>query len=170
MPSRLIGARLRVHIYDGRLVCFLGNSEVLTLPRRRPQPHGPTHAVDYRHIIGALIKKPQAFRRSVLREGMFPREVFRRAWDMLDDKLEPRRACRTYVGLLHLAATHGCEAALADHLEAVLAAGELPDVEVARAAIAPPPPSAPTISIPPPDLSAYDTLYQHREYNDAQAA
>ena len=39
--------------------------------------------------------------------------------------LEPRAACRVYVGLLHLAATHACEAALADHLEGVLACGEL---------------------------------------------
>jgi hypothetical protein len=169
VPSRLIGSRLRVHIYDGRLLCYLGNTQVLTLPRRRRNAQGPTHVVDYRHIIGSLIKKPQAFRRSVLRDGMFPREVFRRAWDMLDATLESRRACRVYVGLLHLAATHACEAMLADHLEAVLAAGDLPDVEIARAAVAPPPSATPNVSIRQPDLSVYDSLYQHQENADVQA-
>ena len=162
VPSRLIGSRLRVHVYDARLVCFLGATEVLTLPRRRRGKHGPAHVVDYRHIIGSLVRKPQAFRRSVLREGMFPREAFRRAWEALDAGLEPRRACRVYVGLLHLAATHACEAALAVHLEVVLAAGNLPDLEIARAAIAPPTAAVPEIMIKPPDLSGYDSLYQHR--------
>ena len=104
-PSRLIGSRLKVDIYDGRLVCLPGSAEVITLQRRRRSAHEPAHVVEYRHVIDALVKKPQAFRRSVLRDGMFPREVFRRAWDMLDATLELRRACRIYVGLLHLAAT-----------------------------------------------------------------
>lgn len=169
VPLRLIGSRMGVHIYDGRLVCFLGNTEVLTLPRHRRNAQGPTHVVDYRHIIGSLVKKPQAFRRSVLRDSMFPREVFRHAWDVLDATLESRRACRTYVGLLHLAATHACEAALAVHLEAVLAAGDLPDLETARAAVAPPPSTTPAISIRQPNLSVYDSLYQHLENADVQA-
>ena len=45
----------------------------------------------------------------------------------------------------------GCEAALADHLAAVLDAGGTPDLEAARAAVAPPAPaSAPTVSVPAP--------------------
>lgn len=170
VPSRLIGSRLRVHIYDSRLVCFLGNTEVLTLARRRRNAQGPTHAIDYRHIIGSLVKKPQAFRRSVLREDMFPRDVFRRAWEVLDATLESRRACRVYVGLLHLAATHACEAALAAHLETVLAAGDLPNVETAREAVAPPPSATPEISIRQPDLSVYDGLYQHQENGSVEVA
>ena len=46
--------------------------------------------VDYRHLIGSLVKKPGAFRHSVFREELFPRAVFRQAWDVLDHKLEPR--------------------------------------------------------------------------------
>jgi hypothetical protein len=44
----------------------------------------------------------------------------------------------------------------------VLAAGNLPDLEIARAAIAPPTAAVPEIMIKPPDLSGYDSLYQHR--------
>ena len=169
VPSRLIGSRLRVHIYDGRLLCYLGNTQVLCLARRRRNAQGPTHVVDYRHIIGSLVKKPQAFRRSVLRDGMFPREVFRRAWEVLDATLEPRRACRVYVGLLHLAATHACEALLAEHLEAILAEGDLPDVEIARAAVAPPPSGMPNVTVTQPDVAVYDSLFQHQETSDVQA-
>ena len=43
--------------------------------------------VDWRHLIGTLVKKPQAFRHSVFREDLFPRAVFRRAWEALDQKL-----------------------------------------------------------------------------------
>ena len=115
--------------------------------------------VDYRHLIGGLVKKPQAFRHSVFRDELFPRPVFRRAWEALDARLEPRKACRVYVGLLHLAAMHGCEAALAEHLATVLDGGGTPDLEGARAAVAPPAPaSAPALSVPAPDLAGYDRL------------
>jgi len=163
VPSRLIGCRLKVHIYDDRLVCYLGTTPVLTVGRRHFKRHGPrVRVVDYRHLIGGLVKKPQAFRHSVFREELFPRPVFRRAWEALDARLEPRKACRVYVGLLHLAAMHGCEAALADHLAAVLDAGGAPDLEAARAAVAPPAPaSAPAVSVPAPDLAGYDQLLTH---------
>jgi hypothetical protein len=57
---------------------------------------------------------------------------------------------------------HGCEAALADHLAAVLDAGGTPDLEAARAAVAPPAPaSAPAVSVPAPDPAGYDRLLTH---------
>jgi hypothetical protein len=160
VPSRLVGCRLKVHIYDDRLVCYLGTTPVLTVARRYFKRNGPRQrVVDYRHLIGSLVKKPQAFRRSVFREELFPRSVFRRAWETLDARLEPRKACRVYVGLLHLAAMHGCEATLADHLAAVLDAGGTPDLEVARAAVAPPTAvAAPAVTVSLPDLAGYDAL------------
>jgi hypothetical protein len=33
VPSRLIGHRLNVHLYDDRLECFLGGTQLLTLRR-----------------------------------------------------------------------------------------------------------------------------------------
>jgi hypothetical protein len=53
VPSRLIGHRLNVHLYDDRLDCFLGATQILTLRRGRP-PQGSNqrgHVVDYRHVI-----------------------------------------------------------------------------------------------------------------------
>jgi hypothetical protein len=159
VPSRLIGSRLKVHIYDDRLVCWLGTTPLLTLPRRHYKRGAPRQrVVDYRHLIGALVRKPQAFRRSIFRDELFPRPVFRRAWEVIDGHLEPRKACRVYVGLLHLAAMHACEAALADHLQEVLDRGEVPDLEGARGAVAPPPTQAPQVSVRAPDLGGYDQL------------
>ena len=41
VPSRLIGCRLKVHVYDDRLVCYLGTTPVLTVGRRHFKRHGP---------------------------------------------------------------------------------------------------------------------------------
>src|SRR3954452_3764899 len=104
VPSRLVGCRLKVHVYDDRLICYLGTTPVMTAERRYYRRNGPRQrVVDYRHLIGSLVRKPQAFRHSVFREALFPRPVFRRAWEALDRQLDPRKACRVYVGLLHLA-------------------------------------------------------------------
>src|SRR3954447_9342405 len=40
VPSRLIGHRLRVRLYDDRLECFLGATALMTLRRGRPHPGG----------------------------------------------------------------------------------------------------------------------------------
>src|SRR5260370_28730448 len=169
VPSRLVGCRVKVHIYDDRLVCYLGTTPVLSVARRYFKRNGPPQrVVDYRHLIGPLIRKPQAFRHSVFREELFPSSVFRRAWKVLDERLEPRKACRVYVGLLHLAAMQGREAALADHLAAVLDAGGTPDLEVARAAVVPPVlAGAPAVMVLAPDLAVYDELLRMPILGDA---
>lgn len=159
VPSRLVGTRLKLHITDSRIIGYLGTTPVLDIERSwRRDGNKTVRRVDYRHLIGSLVKKPGAFRHSVFREDLFPRTVFRRAWDLLDQKLDPRKACRVYVGLLHLAAMHAAEDALSRHLEQVLDSGQIPDLEIARAAVAPVPNAAPALNLPPPDLKAYDSL------------
>src|ERR1700751_1467074 len=59
VPSRLIGHRLRVRLYDDRLECFLGATPLMTLRRGRPPPNRQQgHVVDYRHVIHSLRRKP----------------------------------------------------------------------------------------------------------------
>ena len=40
VPSRLIGHRLRVRLYDDRLECFQGSTPIVVLRRGRPRPNG----------------------------------------------------------------------------------------------------------------------------------
>ena len=69
VPSRLIGHRLRVRLYDDRLECFLGATPLITLRRGRPHASGKHgHVVDYRHVIHALRRKPMALLNLVYRE------------------------------------------------------------------------------------------------------
>ncbi len=47
-PSRLIGQRLRVRLYDDRLDLYLGSSLQMTLRRGRAQPNGAhDHVIDW---------------------------------------------------------------------------------------------------------------------------
>jgi hypothetical protein len=163
VPSRLIGHRLRVRLYDDRLECCLGQSLVLTLPRGRA-PRGraqrsrTVHVVDYRHLIHALRRKPQALLHLVYRDQLFPRAAFRQAWDALLTAGSPRAACRAMVGLLALAHERACEAELAGELEAVLARGELPDLQALQARFCPTEPTLPSITVSLPPAISYDAL------------
>jgi hypothetical protein len=61
VPSRLIGHRLRVRLYDDRLDLFIGGTPLMTLVRGRADAAGKhAHVVDYRHVIHALRRKPMA--------------------------------------------------------------------------------------------------------------
>jgi hypothetical protein len=163
VPSRLIGHRLRVRLYDDRLECFLGSAPVLTLRRgRAPQGRAmrarTVHLVDYRHVIHALRRKPHALLNLVYRDQLFPRLAFRHAWDVLIAAGPPRTACRTMVGLLTLAHERACEAELAAELEAILAAGQLPDLNALRARFAPTGTTLPHITVAMPSALTYDAL------------
>jgi transposase InsO family protein len=159
VPSRLIGHRLRVRLYDDRLECFLGATPVMTLRRGRPHPGGKHgHVVDYRHIIHALRRKPMALLNLVYREQLFPRPAYQRAFEALLEGLGEKRACRTMVGLLALAHERACEAELAQAIAAELEAGRLPDLDSLDRRFAPDPAAIPEITIAAVPLHLYDEL------------
>lgn len=117
VPSRLIGQRLRIHLYHDRLEAYVGSEIAFDCERVYP-PKGQdrARAVDYRHIIHALAAKPQAFRYSQLRDDLLPNDAYRKLWRLADDEFEPRRACRWIVGILRLAADHDIEATLSERV------------------------------------------------------
>jgi hypothetical protein len=159
VPSRLIGHRLRIRIYDDRLECFLGGTLVQTLRRGRSiDGNRRAHVVDYHHIIHALRRKPMALLNLIYREQLFPREAYRRVWDALIAQLPARNACRVMVGLLALAHDRACEAELANALEAILAAGELPDLAELRQQFMPSSMAVPSVTVTLPAAIAYDAL------------
>ena len=158
-PSRLIGHRLRVRLYDDRLECFLGSTAMMTV--RRGQPVSETkggHVVDYRHVIHALRKKPMALNNLVYRDQLFPHPAYGRAFTVLLAAAGDRRACKAMVELLALAHDRACEAELAEALEADVDAGRLPDLAFLCAYFGPGPESVPLIDVEVVPLSAYDEL------------
>lgn len=126
VPSRFIGERLYVQLYDERLELFHGHERVLALPRVYATNGQRARCVDYRHVIDSLVKKPQAFRFSQLREDLLPSPDYHRIWQYVDERLDPHKACRYIVRLLHLAASRDCEAALGRYVLRSVDCGELP--------------------------------------------
>jgi hypothetical protein len=158
-PSRLIGHRLRVHLYDDRLECFLGATAMMTLRRGRPVSESKGgHVVDYRHVIHALRKKPMALKNLVYRDQLFPRPAYARAFEALHQSVGDKRACKLTVELLALAHDRGCETELAGLIDAELDAGRLPDLAMMHERFGPNPASVPVIKVEFVPLSSYDEL------------
>jgi len=159
VPSRLIGHRLRVRLFDDRLDIFIGGTPLMTLPRGRASPSGKhDQVVNYRHVIHSLRRKPMALLNLVYRDQLFPREAYRRTFGMLIDRLPERVACRIMVDLLAMAHERGCESELAGQLAAGLEAGQLPDMAALREQFAPDPSSLPNVVVRLAPLNAYEAL------------
>jgi transposase InsO family protein len=159
VPSRLIGHRLRVHLYDDRLEGFQGSTPIFTLRRGRSQPNGKHgHVVDYRHVIHSLRRKPMALLNLVYRDQLFPRVAFALAFEALLAGLGERAACRTMVGLLALAHECACEAELAIALQAALDDRALPDLAALIERFRPKGAALPTVVVRLPSLAVYDQI------------
>lgn len=164
VPSRLIGHRLRVRLYDDRLDLLLGATLLMTLERGRRGANGKHgHVVDYRHVIHALRRKPMALLSLVYRDQLFPREAYRLTFDFLREELAERAACKMMVALLSLAHDRACEAQLASVLAEGLDNRRLPDINALLVRFAPDPARLPDVSVHLASLSSYDVLAQATE-------
>jgi transposase InsO family protein len=140
VPARLVGERLRLHIFDDRIEGSIGSRHALSLPRVYPVCHERrARRIDYRHLIGQLVRKPQAFRHSQLRDDLLPNAAYRRLWAKIDTLLEPRAACKRIVGILSLAARTDCEQALGAYVLRRLEDGAVPSLLELEQRFAPPP-------------------------------
>jgi len=159
VPSRLIGHRLRVRLYDDRLDCFQGATHIVTLRRGRPRANGKHgHVVDYRHVIHSLRRKPMALLNLVYRDQLFPRRAYALAFEALLLGLGERLACRAMVGLLALAHERACEAELAVALQADLDDGALPDLKAMIERFRPKDAALPIVVVTLPSLAIYDEI------------
>jgi hypothetical protein len=103
VDSRLIGERVEVRVYADQLEVWYGDRQVAQMPRLRGEGK---HWVQYRHVIHSLVKKPGAFRHYRFREDLFPRLLFRLAYDELREDC-PETADRQYLKILEWAADEG---------------------------------------------------------------
>jgi hypothetical protein len=155
VPSRLIGheveARVHPNVVEVRLPGV--DKPVVTMARLRG---AAAHAIDYRHVIWSLVKKPGAFAAYRFREDLFPTLVFRRAYDALRAH-RGDRADVDYVRILHLAAST-TERSVEEALGTLLDRGEPFDYGAVKALSQPVRPTVPEIHIGVPDLASYDAL------------
>jgi hypothetical protein len=151
VASRLIGEWVDLRLYAERIEVYYAGDRVAEMERLRGRGHA---AIDYRHLIWSLIRKPGAFARYRYREALFPSLVFRYAFDALQGR-HGGRADLEYVRILHLAASTG-ESAVEAVLAALLERGELRDSAQVQAAIRPARLEPPVCQIDPPDLRIYD--------------
>ena len=113
--------------------------------------------VNYRHVIGSLVRKPGAFARYRFRKQMFPTMTLRLAYDALK-RWRGERADVEYVRILHLAATT-MESMVDSALAPLLEAGEPFDYAMVKELANPAPPRAPVLTPSgTPDLRVYDSL------------
>ena len=117
--------------------------------------------VNYRHVIGSLVRKPGAFARYRFREQLFPTLHFRLAYDALKE-WRGERADVEYVRILHLAATTmeaSVEASVDRARSLLLEAGQPFDYAAVRDLAEPKVPEAPPLTLSgQPDLKVYDRL------------
>lgn len=159
VPSQLIGHRLMVRQYAQHVEGWLGGQCVVSLPRAKPvEGQRLGRSIDYRHLVGALKRKPGAFARWVLRDAAFPRAVYRQTWERLSAQRPEREACKTMVGLLVLAAD-GHEAQLAQELQQLIELDQLPDLSALRLLLQPPSADVPSVVVTLPTLAGYDELF-----------
>ena len=155
VPSRLIGATVRVHLYDDKLDVRYGEKSQLLIERL----HGRNgRTINYRHVIWSLVRKPWAFERYNYREELFPSLVFRKAYDaLLANCVSSRAADIEYLRVLHLAAST-MESEVEAVLERLLAEGTLTAAAQVKASVSPTRPEVPALETPVVDLHEYDAL------------
>jgi hypothetical protein len=155
VPSRLIGERMRVHVYEHRIEAYYADKLELACDRLR---NGATR-IDYRHVIWSLVRKPGAFARYVYRDELFPTVTFRRAYDAICAVRSGIKADVEYLRVLHLAAST-VEEDVERALTALLAEDAAVTADAVKARCTPSPSSAavPALEVPAVDLAAYDSL------------
>jgi transposase len=158
VDSRLIGERIQVRLYIDHLQIWYGQKKVDTLPRLRGEGKC---AINYRHIIDSLVRKPGAFENYRYRNELFPTSRFRIAYDSLKKRHALSIAAKQYLNILYLAA-HESETGVDDALRALIDQEiEISDALVKKLVLSNEPiPTGTEIHVSSVDLSCYDQLLQ----------
>ena len=157
--SRLIGETVDVVIGVEEVEVWHAGVLVQRMPRL---PGDGKHAINYRHIIDSLVRKPGAFANYQYREELFPTSHFRMAYDALCRQHAQKHAAREYLRILQLAARES-ESAVQEALRAALARGEELSFAAVQAAVqrSQHVPALTEVQVAAPDLREFDSLLDH---------
>lgn len=156
VPSQLIGERVQVRVHAEHLEVWYGGKQLQRMERLRGTGQ---QAINYRHVIHSLVRKPGAFVHYRYQPSLFPRLLFRVAYDWLCERY-PRTAVRQYLKILFLAA-NASEEKVHTALQRLLESGESVSfrrVEQLVAAQEWTPRSPWEVTVHQVDLTAYDEL------------
>lgn len=158
VDSRLIGERIKARLFMDRLEIWYGQKRVDTLPRLRGEGK---HAINYRHIIDSLIRKPGAFENYRYRDDLFPTSRFRIAYDDLKQRHSQNIAAKQYLNILYLAARQS-ETAVDGVLRMMIDKNmSISDEQVEALELSSQPvPVATKVRIEAVDLTCYDQLLE----------
>lgn len=158
VPSRLIGSRLFVRLYDNKLELFYGSDFVLKLERVYAPKGARARSINYIHLIDSLAKKPLAFRNSQLRDDLLPDDNYKAIWKYVDEHLVADKASYYMVKLLHLAKQSGCERQLGRFVVASITQRQLPAIRECEKQFLVIEPNMPKMTIKQHSLSSYSSM------------
>jgi hypothetical protein len=154
VPARLIGQELRVEIYESRLKVFLGRNLVQEMPRACGNQGA---VIDFRHIVGPLLRKPGAFARYKFRGQLYPSPIYRAAYDRLVADHGEHGGTVEYLHLLKLAAELAPERLELGLQSRLASSRKWRTAEVRSEETAEPRPTAAEVALEP-ELASYDGL------------
>lgn len=155
VPSRLMGEKVRVRIYEDHLEVYYGGIRQLETPRLLGRSG---YRVDYRHVIWSLVQKPGAFARYKYRDEFFPSLIFRQSYDALCDAYgSGTKADSQYLRILHHAAAVS-EMDVEAALELMLSEKIVPDSDRVKVLVQPKTAELPEMAPLKADLCEYDSL------------
>jgi len=167
VPSRLIGEVLLCRLYNDKIECYLGSVHTITRERMSAPKKGQrTYKIDYRDLIGSLVKKPGAFQGARLRDAILPNDDYRYIWKHVRSVVSAKDSCKLIVGLLHLAATYNCEEELAQNVIARIENKEQLSLVELQNKFNKHKQAIPIVHVSNPQLSSYNDLIPN--YNEGQ--
>ena len=152
VPSRLIGFSLVAHVTHDQIVLFYGLKKVEELPISHEK-----EAIDYRHLIDHLLRKPGAFEHYKYKESFFPQLAFKHAYEQLQAECSANQADKLYLKLLSLAKLHG-EDSVKAALEILAETSTVPLPERVKDLVDAPSKPVYEGAVLAPDLQSYDVL------------
>ena len=154
VPCSLIGENVVIKIKGSALEVFYADRLVEQLPRLQGRQKSQ---INYRHIIGWLVRKPGAFENYRYRQDLYPSTIFRTTYDQLKQN-HPNSHVKQYLAILYAALSDG-EQRVESVLRQLLAIDQLSAEKVKELLAAPEKIVKVTdIIVPAVDLALYDQL------------
>jgi len=166
VKSKYIGLQVEIRIHQDHLELWYRNERLERMPR---QFGSGKEAIDFRHVIDSLIRKPGAFVNYKYVNHMYPTTRFRMAYDQLAKTTTEASAVKQYLKLLHAAKHEGLDL-VDDTLRWFLSDGRAIKADDVLRVVAGKHqlPAPTTVNVEAPDLSTFDSLLQHKEVYDEQ--